>query len=84
LSLSRYHQTLCITHLPQIASKGQAHFQVKKDVITGRTQTTISELNAKERVQEIARLLGGKKITPRALAHAKEMLARRAMGAQEA
>ena len=74
LSLAEYHQLLCITHLPQIATQGQVHFMVRKEVAGGRTHTTISELAAEERVQEIARLLGGREITPRAVAHAREML----------
>lgn len=73
-SLARYHQILCITHLPQIASKGTAHFLVEKSVVKGRTQTSIWELGQEERVQEIARLLGGKVITAQAVAHAEEML----------
>jgi DNA repair protein RecN (Recombination protein N) len=80
LSLARYHQMLCITHLPQIASQGQTHFLVKKEVIEGRTQTLISELEPGARVREIARLLGGRKITPSAVAHAKEMLAKAGSG----
>jgi DNA repair protein RecN (Recombination protein N) len=74
LSLGGYHQILCITHLPQIATQGQSHFLVSKGVINGRTQTNISELDHEERVQEVARLLGGRQITSRALAHAREML----------
>ena len=73
-SLAAYHQILCITHLPQIASQGQNHFLVSKEVFSGRTQTIISGLEPDERVQEIARLLGGREITPRAVAHAREML----------
>ncbi|MFZ0448086.1 MAG: DNA repair protein RecN [Desulfatiglandaceae bacterium] len=73
-ALARFHQILCITHLPQIASKAQTHFQVKKQVIDGRTQTLIAELTEKERVEEIARLLAGREITPQALAHAREMM----------
>jgi DNA repair protein RecN (Recombination protein N) len=73
-SLAAYHQILCITHLPQIASQGQNHFLVSKEVFNGRTQTIISGLEPEERVQEIARLLGGREITPRAVAHAREML----------
>ena len=61
-------------NIPQIASKGTAHFLVEKSVVGGRTQTSIGELGQEERVQEIARLLGGKVITPRAVAHAEEML----------
>lgn len=73
-ALARFHQILCITHLPQIASKGSTHFVVKKKVAQGRTGTVISELDMKERVEEIARLLGGKTVSPQALAHAEEML----------
>jgi len=73
-SLAGFHQIFCITHLPQIASKGSTHFLVRKRVIDGRTGTVISELNREERVKEIARLLGGKMITPKAIAHAKEIL----------
>ncbi len=73
-SLAAYHQILCITHLPQIASKGRTHFLVKKRVKDKRTQTLISELDAEARVKEIARLLGGKVVSPEALAHAKEIM----------
>ncbi len=74
LSLAEYHQIICITHLPQIASQGQTHFLVQKEVSRGRTHSSISELDAEGRVQEIARLLGGKEITSHAVAHAREML----------
>ena len=73
-SLAQYHQILCITHLPQIASKGNTHYLVKKQVIDRRTQTVISKLNAEERLMEIARLLGGRTISKKTVAHAKEML----------
>jgi DNA repair protein RecN (Recombination protein N) len=73
-SLARFHQILCITHLPQIASKGSTHFAVRKKVAEGRTGTIISELNREERVKEIARLLGGKTVSQKAIAHAREML----------
>jgi DNA repair protein RecN (Recombination protein N) len=74
LSLAEYHQLVCITHLPQIATQGQVHFLVRKEVSGGRTHTTISALTAQERVREIARLLGGREITQRTVDHAKEML----------
>ncbi|MDY6879681.1 MAG: DNA repair protein RecN [Desulfatiglans sp.] len=74
LSLGRYHQLLCITHLPQIARQGHFHLLVRKDVVDGRTKTAISELDHEGRVLEIARLLGGQEITPKALDHAREML----------
>jgi DNA repair protein RecN (Recombination protein N) len=73
-SLAGYHQILCITHLPQIASKGMTHFMVEKQVVDGRTATVISELGFEERVKEIARLLGGKKVSQKAVAHARELL----------
>ena len=73
-SLSEFNQVLCITHLPQIAGKGDAHFVVKKVVRDNRTQTVITVLNPEEKIQEIARLLGGKVISERAMAHAEEML----------
>ncbi|MBW1998711.1 MAG: DNA repair protein RecN, partial [Deltaproteobacteria bacterium] len=74
-ALARHHKVLCITHLPQTASTGNSHFLVKKEVIRGRTQTTISRLEKEEeRIREIARLLGGKVVTKEAIAHAREML----------
>ncbi len=72
--LARYHQILCITHLPQIASKGEAHFRVWKGVQGRRTEASISQLEPEDRVKEIARLLGGKHLSEKALAHAREML----------
>lgn len=74
MSLAQYHQIICITHLPQIASQGQVHFMVRKSVSNGRTHSSIAELDQEGRVREIARLLGGKKVTPSAVAHAREML----------
>ena len=73
-SLADFHQIICITHLPQIASKGPTHFLVKKRIVDGRTDTVIVELDLEERVKEIARLLGGKSLTQKAIAHAREIL----------
>ena len=73
-SLAAYHQIFCITHLPQIASQGRAHFAVSKDLVNGRTQASVSELDGESRVREIARLLAGREITAQALAHARRML----------
>ena len=75
-SLAGYHQIVCITHLPQIACQGETHFLVKKEIKDGRTEATISKLSPEERVQEIARLLAGREVTPRAVAHAEDMLRR--------
>ena len=74
--LARHHQVICITHLPQIAKFGDQHFLISKQVSAGRTRTSIALLNAEDRYQEIARMLGGEKITPKTLAHAREMLER--------
>ncbi|MGD9364285.1 MAG: DNA repair protein RecN [Desulfobacteraceae bacterium] len=74
-ALARYHQILCITHLPQIAKYGRHHFRIEKRVSKGRTHTTIARLSAEARVEEVARMLGGERITPATMDHAKEMLA---------
>ncbi len=74
-TLARHHQILCITHLPQIAKYGHSHFRIVKAVSKGRTHTTILPLSAEDRVEELARMLGGEKITSTTRAHAKEMLA---------
>ncbi|MFZ7111343.1 MAG: DNA repair protein RecN [Desulfatiglandales bacterium] len=73
-SLAKFHQLLCISHLHQIASKGGTHFLVEKKVRDHRTQTTIRQLDPEQRVQEIARMLGGKRISPQVMAHARELL----------
>ncbi len=75
-SLARYHQIICITHLPQIAAAGNHHFRISKQVSGGRTRTRITPLERKQRVREIARMLGGVKITQATLDHAKEMIQR--------
>jgi DNA repair protein RecN (Recombination protein N) len=81
-ALASFHQILCITHLPQIACQGDSHFLVKKEVANGRTRTTITELTPEGRVSEIARLLGGRKTTSHATAHAKAMLGENASSVQ--
>jgi DNA repair protein RecN (Recombination protein N) len=72
--LSDTHQVLCITHLPQIAKFGDHHFRISKQVVSGRTVTRITSLNRDERVEELARMLGGEKITQTTLAHARELI----------
>jgi DNA repair protein RecN (Recombination protein N) len=72
--LARHHQILCITHLPQIAKFGRHHFRIAKTVADGRTHTTINRLSRSQRVEEIARMLGGEQITETAMAHARELL----------
>ncbi len=73
-SLADKRQVFCVTHLPQVASQGDQHMQVAKATHAGTTLTRVSELNDKDRIDEIARMLGGVKITEQTLAHAKEML----------
>ena len=72
--LARRHQVVCITHLPQIACYGDYHYVVRKSSREGRTTTTMEELSGKERLEEIARMLGGAKISTKTRAHAREML----------
>ena len=72
--LAGRHQIICITHLPQIAKFGDHHFSISKHVSDGRTKTLIQRLNSDERVKEIARMLGGEKITKATMVHAREML----------
>jgi len=73
-SLSRFHQVICITHLAQIAKFGDHHYKISKEISKGRTKTIVESLGNNKRVEEIARMLGGEKITQATLAHAKEML----------
>ncbi|MCU0724992.1 MAG: DNA repair protein RecN [Planctomycetes bacterium] len=74
--VSSHHQVLCITHLPQIAGLADEHFLVAKLVGDGRTATTVRRLTADERVEEIARMLGGETLTDRTRAAARELLRR--------
>ncbi|MDE8034337.1 DNA repair protein RecN [Actinobacillus equuli subsp. equuli] len=72
--LGKKCQVLCVTHLPQVASYGHQHFNVQKYVENNQTETQMSLLTQAERVQALARLLGGSKITDTVLANAQEML----------
>ncbi|KXG78151.1 DNA repair protein RecN [Fervidicola ferrireducens] len=72
--ISRNHQVLCVTHSPQIASLGDAHFCINKISNNDRTFTTVKEIKGEERIKEISRMLGGTEITDKTIAHAKEML----------
>ncbi len=73
-ALAGHHQIICITHLPQIAKFSDHHFSISKHVSDGRTKTFIHRLDNKERIEEIARMLGGEKITRATVDHAREML----------
>lgn len=72
--LGKKCQVLCVTHLPQVASYGNQHFNVQKYVENNQTETQMTLLSKNERVQALARLLGGSKITEAVLANAEEML----------
>jgi DNA repair protein RecN (Recombination protein N) len=72
--VARNHQVLCITHLPQVAIHGTAHFAVSKEVSGNRTRTQIRQLDMEQRAEEIARMLGGKDLTSVTLKHAREMI----------
>jgi DNA repair protein RecN (Recombination protein N) len=72
--ISRQHQVFCITHLAQIASFADAHYKVSKRTQGGRTLVEVRCLNQEERLEEVARMLGGLKITGKTLDHAREML----------
>jgi DNA repair protein RecN (Recombination protein N) len=73
-SMSSYMQVMSITHLPQVAAKGEYHYKVYKEEISGKTLTQLKMLSSNERIEEIAEILGGKTLSASALAHAKELL----------
>jgi len=74
-SLGASRQVFCVTHLPQVAAYGHQHLQVRKTKTTSSTSTTLQKLDKHFRVEEVARMLGGKKITQKTRNHAEEMLA---------
>ena len=73
-TLANKMQVIAITHLPQVAAKGNAHFKVFKAINNNKTETQINSLSFAERVEEIAQMLSGKELTETALAHAKNLL----------
>jgi DNA repair protein RecN (Recombination protein N) len=73
-SLGSRGQVLCVTHLPQVASQGHHHLRVTKLTDGRSTRTALTELSGQDRVEEIARMLGGVEVTAKAREHAKEML----------
>lgn len=73
-SLGDSGQVLCVTHLPQVASQGHHHLRVAKSTDGRTTRTALTELGPQERVEEIARMLGGIEVTGKAREHAREML----------
>lgn len=73
--LGQDRQVLCVTHLPQVASQANQHFQVSKQNNKGKTASSIAALDSNARVEEIARMLGGLEITATTRTHARELLA---------
>lgn len=72
--LGATHQVMCVTHLPQVAARGDQHWRVTKSAVAGAVRSRIDVLSGEARVEELARMLGGVKITDTTRRHAKEML----------
>lgn len=72
--ISANHQVICVTHLPQIASMAGTHFYISKSTTSGKTNTKVLKLYGDKRVMEVARMLGGAKLTDLTLKHAEEMI----------
>ena len=72
--LAKGQQVLCVTHLPQVACYGDYHFFIEKHPKKSGVEMSLSQLKSKDRIQEIARLISGEKITKTSLAHAKQLL----------
>jgi len=75
-TLGERGQVLCVTHLPQVASQGHQQMRLEKRAAGGSTRTTLAELDSNERIEELARMLGGVDVTDSARAHARALLAR--------
>ncbi len=73
-ALAKDAQILCITHLPQIASRAATHFFIEKQVSDGRTTVSVAPLDSEGRIDEIARMLGGSRRSEAVVQHAREML----------
>ena len=71
--IGKGHQVICITHLPQIAAMADSHYQIAKEVVGKNTVSSIRRLTEEESITELARMLGGVKITDTVLESAKEM-----------
>jgi len=74
VTMGKKLQVINITHLPQVAAKGDYHFKVLKEEVNNKTVTRLSPLNQEARIEEIAMMLSGNKVTPTAIAHAKQLM----------
>ncbi|MBL7995529.1 DNA repair protein RecN [bacterium] len=72
--LAQSHQTICITHLPQIAGFSQSHYSVEKRFSKNKTVTAINRLSQDDKLHEVAKLLGGEQVTEASLENAKELI----------
>jgi len=72
--LAVHGQVLCVTHLPQVAVYADRHFSVRKWVEGKRTHASVESLETEDRIEELARMLGGKRVTPASRRHAEELL----------
>lgn len=73
-SIAKGQQVICVTHLAQVAAYGDVHFSIQKSTKKNSVQMDVTELKAKTRIEEIARLISGEKITKTSLAHAQQLL----------
>jgi len=73
-ALGEKRQVLCVTHLPQVASKGHAHYRVSKAPVDGMTQSAVEKLDTRAREEELARMLGGVEVSKEARAAARKLL----------
>lgn len=73
-ALGEHRQVLCVTHLPQVASKGHSHYRVSKAPVEGMTQSAVELLDSKGREEELARMLGGAEVSKEAIAAARRLL----------
>jgi len=73
-ALGSTRQALCVTHLPQVAAQGHAHYRVSKAEHSGMTQSAVQVLDGKKREEELARMLGGVEVSKEARAAARKLL----------
>ena len=75
IAISRHHQVICVSHLPQLAAAGDYQYLVSKGVVNDRTETNVSELDREGRIREIARIISGADgISPDAVTYAEQLL----------
>lgn len=73
-ALGKTRQVLCVTHLPQVAAQGHAHYRVSKAPVEGMTQSSVEALTSRQREEELARMLGGVEVSKEARAAARRLL----------